>query len=197
MHCGNRSRILDISLGAIAGVISAWSMTQATQFIAAREAAIVRRQEELALRRHLADDPAAESRYGGAEQRATKGLSSGGSIAIEKVARAIGQELSHEQRKVSMLTLQAALGMAAGMAYALFRPRVTRMRWVRGLGFGIAFWLLVDEVGNPALGLTPPPGEFPWQVHFRGLVGHLVLGCALEGTLATITLLRGYGRTEL
>lgn len=193
MHHGNRSRIWDICLGAFAGVVAAWSMTQATNFIGERQSERVRRQEEAALRRHVADDRAAGPAYGGTEQRATAGLSSGGSIAIEKVARAAGQEFSHEQREASVLALQAAMGMAAGATYALLRPRAGGVRWGLGLGFGTAFWLLVDEVGNPVLGLTPPPGEFPWQVHVRGLVGHLVLGGTLELTLASMTLLRGDG----
>jgi uncharacterized membrane protein YagU involved in acid resistance len=51
------------------------------------------------------------------------------------------------------------------------------------LAFGVAFWLLVDEVGNTVLGLTPPPAEFPWQTHIRGLAGHVVFGLVTETVL--------------
>ncbi len=53
-----------------------------------------------------------------------------------------------------------------------------------GLVFGLAFWLLIDEGANVALGLTPGPAEFPWQAHARGLAGHLVFGVATEAALA-------------
>lgn len=53
----------------------------------------------------------------------------------------------------------------------------------RGLSFGTGFYLLVDEIGNPALGLTPGPGAFPWQAHARGLVAHLAFGVTTEVVL--------------
>jgi uncharacterized membrane protein YagU involved in acid resistance len=49
-----------------------------------------------------------------------------------------------------------------------------------GIAYGAAFWLLMDEAALTLLGLTPPPKEFPWQTHVRGLAGHLVLGATIE-----------------
>jgi hypothetical protein len=52
-----------------------------------------------------------------------------------------------------------------------------------GLGFGMAFWLLMDEGAVYALGLTPGPGAFPWETHARGLAGHLTFGAVADVTL--------------
>ena len=44
-------------------------------------------------------------------------------------------------------------------------------------------FVMVDELMNSVLGLTPGPAAFPWQAHARGLVGHVVFGAATDGTL--------------
>jgi uncharacterized membrane protein YagU involved in acid resistance len=38
----------------------------------------------------------------------------------------------------------------------------------------------MDEAALTLMGLTPPPKNFPWQTHARGLAGHLVLGATIE-----------------
>jgi hypothetical protein len=53
---------------------------------------------------------------------------------------------------------------------------------VGGLAFGTAFYLVLDELLDPALGFTPGPGAFPWQTHLRGLGGHLIY--SITGELA-------------
>jgi len=69
--------------------------------------------------------------------------------------------------------------------YALLRRRFPALRRPgSGLVYGAGFFALMDEGALTALKLTPPPGRFPWQAHARGLVGHLVLGGAVEGALA-------------
>jgi len=72
-----------------------------------------------------------------------------------------------------------AVGISAGVLYGALRNRAP-FRYGSGVVFGIAFWLLMDELATTALGLTPPPQKFPWQTHARGLAGHAVLGAAIE-----------------
>ncbi len=60
-----------------------------------------------------------------------------------------------------------------------------RKRWpaaalLKGLPFGAAFFVVVDEFVNVALGLTPGPRAFPWQAHARGLGGHLTFDATSE-----------------
>jgi hypothetical protein len=73
-----------------------------------------------------------------------------------------------------------AMGIAAGAIYGALRNRARAMGVGSGLAYGTAFFLLVDEAAQAALGFAAPPQAFPWQTHARGLAGHLVLGAVLE-----------------
>jgi uncharacterized membrane protein YagU involved in acid resistance len=96
------------------------------------------------------------------------------------VASAAGQDLSKEARARSGQALHWSIGVAAGVGYALARRRWQTAASGRGLSFGAAFFLTMDELMNPLLGFTPGPRAFPWQAHARGLAGHLAFGGASE-----------------
>lgn len=101
-------------------------------------------------------------------------------VAAEKVAEVAGLELSEKQRKSVGQKIHWALGIGAGAAYGACRQPGWGVKMGRGLAFGTGFYLLVDEVANPVLDLTPGPMAFPWQTHARGLVAHLVFGATSE-----------------
>lgn len=96
---------------------------------------------------------------------------------------AAGQELSEDERKKYGSAIHWGLGVGAGAVYGALRDRVPGADWGNGLLFGTAFWALIDEGANTALGLTPGPSRFPWQTHARGLAGHLVFGLAADTAL--------------
>lgn len=152
-----RSALADAVIGAAAGVAASWVMGKATSYLYAHENKEAKQQEKEARDGKMA--------YG---------------VAAEKAAELAGIELSEEQRKTYGSAIHWALGVGAGAAYGAMRHRVPGVDWGRGIAFGVAFWLLVDEAGNTALGLTPPPQDFPWQAHTRGLAGHLVFGITTE-----------------
>jgi uncharacterized membrane protein YagU involved in acid resistance len=72
--------------------------------------------------------------------------------------------------------------------YVALRDHVPGQGTRRGLAYGAAFSLVVDEGLTPLLGLSPGPASFPWQTHARGFIGHLIYGTAAE---AVLTLLDG------
>ena len=149
--------------GIVAGAAATWLMGRVTGFLYARE------------------NPRARDR----EERARQGTTSYG-VAAEKAAALAGETLTDEERKSYGQRIHWALGAGAGAAYALLRDRLPSAAAGRGLLFGTAFFLLMDEGLVYALGLTPGPREFPWQSHARGLAGHLVYGAAAEGALSLI-----------
>jgi len=150
----------DLARGALAGIAATWVMGQVTTYLYENEPKQIRE----------AEDDAREGRtaYG---------------VAAEKAAEAVGKELDDDQRKQAGAAIHWALGAGAGAAYGLMRDRVPMADAANGLLFGAAFWAVIDEGANVALGLTPGPAAFPWQTHARGLAGHLVFGIAADTSL--------------
>lgn len=153
--------------GAISGAAATWMMGQATTWMYEQEGEQAKAREN----RARGDRTAYE-------------------IAAERTASAVGATLSKEQRSRTGTALHWATGIAAGATYAVFRKRWPIAATARGLPFGTGFYIAMDEVLNPVLGLTPGPQAFPWQTHARGLGGHLVFG------LTTELLLAGLDRVE-
>jgi hypothetical protein len=160
-----RSNVLgDLTLGAAAGAVGTWIMGQATTYLYEHESEEARQREDKA-----------------------RGGRTAYETAAEKAAGLAGKELSKDARKKLGAAIHWTIGIGSVALYTLLRRRLIG----RGLGknlaagalFGTAVWLLLDEAGNVALGLTPKPSEFPWQAHARGLAGHLVLGLAAESVL--------------
>jgi hypothetical protein len=150
----------DVIKGAIAGAVATWVMGKVTSAMYEREDGWVRRAED--------DARGGRTAYG---------------VAVEKAARLAGASLDNGQRERLGLAIHWALGIGAGVAYAVLRRRFRAMGRTAGLGFGTAFWALLDEGLVPALGLTPGPRAFPWQTHARGFAGHLTFGTVTDGTL--------------
>jgi len=146
-----------IRRGAAAGAAATWLMTQATTWMYEHEGDDAKRREDR-----------------------VRGSRTAYEVATEKGARAAGVELDDQRRQRYGTALHWATGIAAGIAYAALRRQMPAVAAARGLAFGAGFFLLVDEIANPALGFTPGPRAFPWQTHARGLGGHLAYGLATE-----------------
>lgn len=175
--------VTDMLLGAVAGAAASYVMAQVTHYLDEYQDKRTKEQETEANRGKIASSVEVGNAPGMVKQRGVSGLSSGGSIAVEKVARMAGKELAHKERSGFEFALNIGLSMGVGAVYALLRHRIPGTNLGHGLVLGTTFWLLVDEVGNPLLGLTPPQAEFPWQTHMRGLTGHMVFGLVAETVL--------------
>ena len=147
----------DLMRGALGGIVATWVMGKVTTAMYENEDADARRRED--------DAREGKTAYG---------------VAAEKMAGLAGRDLTDAERASAGSAIHWALGASAGAAYGALRHRVPGVDAASGLVFGTAFFLLADEAGNVALGLTPGPRAFPWQAHARGLVGHLVFGVAAE-----------------
>ena len=84
------------------------------------------------------------------------------------------------------IAVHYALGMGPGALYAGQRQRRPWLRTGRGALYGVALYLANDLLAARLLGIAGPQGEYPWQAHARGLIGHLVLGMVTEATLNAI-----------
>ena len=155
--------VISLIAGAAAGAVATWAMGKVTTWMYERENVGARELEDAA--------------RGGKTAYAT---------AAEKAADTAGVELSDEQRDTAGAGIHWALGIAGGAAYGLARKRWPRAAAFYGAGFGLAFFLAMDELMNPVLGLTPGPMAFPWQAHARGLAGHLAYGVTSNAVLDAV-----------
>ena len=95
----------------------------------------------------------------------------------------MGTELVPRQPHPAGIAVHYALGVVPGALYGALRNRVGGVGAAGGLLYGLGLFLVEDEGLNPLLGTSGKPTEYPWQAHARGLVGHLVLGAAMNTTL--------------
>lgn len=146
--------------GAIAGGIAWGVMDQTLQLMYNRQSAASRRRENQARR----GVPALE-------------------VLAARLGAALNRPLSRAERQRGGTVLQWAVGIGAGMGYSVLREQLPGHRAWRGIGYGAAFSLLVDEGLVPLLGLAPRGSAFPWQTHARGFAGHLVFGLVAEVAL--------------
>jgi hypothetical protein len=163
MRDHKRNPATGLVYGAVAGAIATWVMGKVTGYLYRHEDQLVRDRED-----NLREG---ETAY---------------AVAAEKAANLAGASLSQEERERYGSLVHWGLGVGVGAVYGLMRDRLPQAGFARGLLFGTAFWLLVDEGANYALGLTPGPTRFPWQTHARGLAGHLVYGTVADTTLAAL-----------
>lgn len=162
----------DLVKGAVAGAVAWWAMDRVLMFLYDREDPTVRRRET----------------------RARGGVPALEGVA-ERGASSAGFALTGRERRMAGTALQWTVGTGMGALYGALRGRLPGARAGRGLGYGAAASLLIDEGLIPLLGFAPGPTAFPWQTHARGFVGHLVFGGVAEITLGLLDRCRPGSRT--
>lgn len=158
-----RGLAADALRGGIAGAAGWWVMDHALQLMYDHEDRSARERET----RARGGVPALE-------------------VAAQRGARLAGIELAPRQRQEAGTAVQWLVGIGGGMLYGVFRPRLAAARAGRGLAYGAAFSLVVDEGLVPLLGLAPGPAAFPWQTHARGFAGHLLFGLVADAALEVL-----------
>ena len=86
----------------------------------------------------------------------------------------VSRKLSSRETRIGSAIVHYAIGGAAGALYATaahWLPRVTKFG---GVGFGIALWLVGDEIVMPAFGLTAPARRYSFRMRANALGEHLV-----------------------
>jgi hypothetical protein len=155
--------VVSLIAGAAAGAAATWVMGRVTTWLYERENIGARELED-----------------------AARGGKTAYAAAAEKAADTAGVVLTGEQRDTAGAGLHWALGIAGGAAYGVARKRWPELAALYGAGFGLAFFLVFDELLNPVLGFTPGPMKFPWQAHARGLAGHLAYGVTNNAVLDAV-----------
>ena len=103
-----------------------------------------------------------------------------------RVTRAVGSDAGRSEPNGAGIAVHYTLGMAPGALYAQQRQRRPWLRSGRGALYGLGLYLANDLLAARLLGIAGPQGQYPWQAHARGVIGHVVLGMATEATLNAI-----------
>jgi hypothetical protein len=102
--------------------------------------------------------------------------------AVDLISKRLGMPLQRKDLMVWGWRLHKSFGYLGGVSYLSLRKYIPFLRRGKGLAFGLAFFILGDEILVPSLGLTPWASSFPWQTHMRGFLSHLAYGFAAEST---------------
>jgi hypothetical protein len=155
------SLLSDAVRGAIAGAIGTYAMDVVTT-------ALVRAQSPEDAERERAAQP--------------NGRSSVGNL-IDRAEDALGARLPEESRPLAAQAVHYGLGILPGALYGAFRRRLPAIAAGSGLLYGLAIFVLNDEVMNTELGLAGSYAAYPMSSHLRGALGHAVLGITTDTTL--------------
>ena len=150
-----RDVLTDAALVGVAGYGAAKAMGKATTFMYEQQTDQAKQQEK-------------EVSYGVAYD-----------VAAKKTAALVGRELSPDQSSKAGMAIHYALAFGWVPVYMVLRRRFGMTLFGAGAASGLSMAVLVDEIGNPLLGFTPPPQKYPLVSHLRGLAGHVVYGLAV------------------
>jgi uncharacterized membrane protein YagU involved in acid resistance len=117
------------------------------------------------------------------EPEIPEGSSSGS--AARMVLDSLGQTPRQETLRATKTIIHYGLGVGWGPLYCLLRRRSTLSPLAAGAAAGAALSLVIDELANGVLGITPPPQEFPASAHLRGLMTHLAWGITAAAVAET------------
>jgi hypothetical protein len=161
---GVASLIVDGTRGAIAGAVATWFMDLVTT-------ALYEAQSE----ETTARERAAQVRGKGSVEN-----------LLERMESMTGVSVPQDMRPTALQALHYGLGIGPGALYGVLRGRVPGVGAGRGILYGLALFAVNDEFMNTALGLAGPPGAYPIETHWRGLVGHVVLGVATDAGVSVL-----------
>ncbi|MDP9386617.1 MAG: DUF1440 domain-containing protein [Actinomycetota bacterium] len=151
----------DVVKGASAGAVGVWAMDTVTWAVYRREdPATIRREKQV---RAFGKDPA--------------------HALAQRLARRGGSDVAEIEPNAAGIAIHAGLGMAPGALYPALRRRLPWLRAGRGTVYGLALFVVNDEIAGRLLGIMGPQRGYPWRTHLRGLLGHVVLGVVTEMTL--------------
>ena len=96
--------------------------------------------------------------------------------AAGKAASAAGVRVGNPRDNAAGHTVHYGIGIGAGALYGLLRGMAPAVTAGRGSVYGIANFILGDEIGAPAMGLAKGPLDYAAQDHAKSALAHIVFG---------------------
>ena len=148
----------DILAGAVAGVAAIWVADKLDQAI---------------------------YRSGGRDSiRKTEAARPGGMdpahVLAKRAADAAGVDIGDPKDNPAGHTIHYGIAAGMGALYGLLRGMSPGVSTGRGTLFGIAMFILQDEIGNTVLGTAGNPMNYPIRDHARGAASHTLFGIVTD-----------------
>jgi putative membrane protein len=157
--------------GAMGGLAGTWAMSEAQRMWT-----------------HAVDGQAPDSAAGKHDardwQERSEGQNSNEIAAQAAATTTLGRRLDRDELAVGAALMHYSFGTAAGALYGVFAAR--RPRHASGLAFGLAVWLLADEIAMPLLGLSDSTLRRPAEKRLQSIAAHIVFGMTTELTRSIV-----------
>lgn len=149
--------IFDVLAGAAAGALGTYLMTYGQKAVSKAQSEEAQKLEK----------------EGSFELSAT-------ALVAKRLAEPLGIGLEGEKAERAGLFVHYGFGAAQGALFGLLARKWRMPAVLRGVLFGSALWLVVDEVMVPALKLGPSFTRLPLSSHVKALAAHLVYGSSAD-----------------
>ena len=154
-----------IVAGALGGLAGTWAMNEAQR---AWTYAVDGEAPESAAGKHDARD----------WQERSEGQNSNEIASQEVATHVLGRSLDRSELATAAMLLHYTFGAAVGAFYGAYAER--RLRVGAGMKFGLAVWLLADEIAMPLLGLSDSTLRRPLEKRLQSVAAHIVFGVTTE-----------------
>ena len=93
---------------------------------------------------------------------------------------ALGRRLTERERELGGSLMHYAFGATVGALYGAAAEVDRSTTRGAGIPYGIAVWLIADEIGMHAAGFASHPADYPLSRHAATLGTHIVFGLSVE-----------------
>ena len=108
-------------------------------------------------------------------------------VLAKRAADAVGVEVENPGDNPAGHTIHYGIAAGIGALYGLLRGMSPAVSTGRGAMFGIALFILKDEIGNTALGTAGNPLNYPLRDHVRGAATSTLFGIVTDFSLRLIS----------
>lgn len=101
-------------------------------------------------------------------------------VLAKRAADAVGADIGDPKNNPAGQTIHYGIAAGMGALYGLLRGMSPAISTGRGALFGIAMFVLQDEVGNTVMGTAGNPLSYPIRDHARGAVAYTLFGVVTD-----------------
>ena len=108
------------------------------------------------------------------------GASSTGKLATAVAEPVVGRQLTQQEKQAASQGVHYGFGTLMGTVYGTVAEAAPGITSLLGIPAGVLLFLMADETGVPAAGLSKPPTQMPASTHLYGLASHIIYGLTTE-----------------